>query len=153
MSPRIKMLILMKQNSDSGISKRALMDEVGACSQSIQNWRTLYKEGGLEKLLMNGRKGNSGKPSVISAEEKKIIEQKLKDPKNGLAGYIELQQWIQKEFKKEVRYNTILKYAMRNFGSSVKVARKSHVKKDEMAVDTFKKLYAKNNFYCLRGFS
>ncbi|MFN8332008.1 MAG: helix-turn-helix domain-containing protein [Saprospiraceae bacterium] len=63
------MLILMKQNSDSGISKRALMDEVGACSQSIQNWRTLYKEGGLEKLLMNGRKGNSGKPSVISAEE------------------------------------------------------------------------------------
>ncbi|MFN8332007.1 MAG: winged helix-turn-helix domain-containing protein [Saprospiraceae bacterium] len=70
----------------------------------------------------------------------------MKDPKNGLAGYIELQQWIQKEFKKEVRYNTILKYAMRNFGSSVKVARKSHVKKDEMAVDTFKKLYAKNNF-------
>jgi hypothetical protein len=28
---------------------------------------------------------------------------------------------------------------MRNFGSSVKVARKSHVKKDELAVESFKK--------------
>jgi transposase len=50
-----------------------------------------------------------------------------------------LQQWIEKEFNKEVKYNTILKYAMRNFGSSVKVARKSHVKKDELAVESFKK--------------
>jgi transposase len=68
-----------------------------------------------------------------------LIEKKLKDPKNGLAGYTELQQWIEKEFNKEVKYNTILKYAMRNFGSSVKVARKSHVKKDELAVESFKK--------------
>jgi transposase len=90
-------------------------------------------------LLSNGRKGNSGKPSVITPEEKILIEKKLKDPKNGLAGYIELQQWIEKEFKKEVKYNTILKYSMRNFGSSVKVARKSHVKKDEASVDSFKK--------------
>ena len=33
----------------------------------------------------------------------------------------------------------MLKYCMRNFGSSVKVARKSHVKKDEQAVNAFKK--------------
>ncbi|MBK7739611.1 MAG: winged helix-turn-helix domain-containing protein [Saprospiraceae bacterium] len=50
-----------------------------------------------------------------------------------------MQQWIEQEFKKEVRYNTILKYAMRHFGSRVKVARKSHVKKDSEAVITFKK--------------
>ena len=137
--PRIKMLMVLKKNEGTGISKRALMEEVGVCSQSIQNWRTAYRIGGLKKLLSNGRKGNSGKPSVITAEEKLLIEKKLKDPKNGLAGYIELQQWIEKEFKKEVKYNTILKYAIRNFGSKVKVARKSHVKKDEAAVITFKK--------------
>jgi hypothetical protein len=67
------------------------------------------------------------------------MEQKLKDPKNGLAGYVELQEWVETEFKKEVKYNTVLKYAMRHFGSKVKVARKSHVKKDEKAVSTFKK--------------
>ena len=68
----------------------------------------------------------------------------MKDPKNGLAGYTELQQWIEKEFNKEVKYNTILKYAMRNFGSSVKVARKSHVKKDLEAVSAFKKTSLKS---------
>ncbi|MFV0604596.1 MAG: hypothetical protein ACK5NK_02030, partial [Niabella sp.] len=60
MQPRIKMLIAMKKEQAAGISKRALMDAVGACSQSIQNWRTWYKQGGMEALLANGRKGNAG---------------------------------------------------------------------------------------------
>jgi transposase len=139
MQPRIKMLIAMKNAGESGISKRELMDTIGASSQSIHNWRTAYKQGGMAALLHNGRKGKAGKPSVFSEAEHKKLEQKLKDPKNGLAGYVELQQWIEKEFGKEVKYNTVLKYAMRHFGSSVKVARKSHVKKDEGAVTTFKK--------------
>lgn len=90
-------------------------------------------------MLHNGRKGKAGKLSVFSKEEHKRIEKKLKDASNGLAGYIELQQWIEQEFQKEVKYNTILKYAIRHFGSRVKVARKSHVNKDEQAVASFKK--------------
>lgn len=97
----------------------------------------------MEAMVHNGRKGKAGKPSVFTIEEHRQIEQKLKDPKNGLAGYIELQQWIEQEFKKEVKYNTVLKYAMRHFGSKVKVARKSHVKKDEQAVAAFKKTSSK----------
>ena len=139
MQPRLKMLIVMKKAGEAGISKRALMDIVGASSQSIHNWRTAYKQGGLEALLHNGRKGKVGAPSTFTPEEHLRIEQKLRDPKNGLAGYVELQQWIEKEFKKEVKYNTVLKYAMRHFGSSVKIARKSHVKKDEEAATSFKK--------------
>ena len=136
---RIKMLLEMKKAGENGISKRELMDNVGASSQSIHNWRTVYKQGGMEALVYNGRKGKVGKPSVFTKEEHVEMEQKLKDPKNGLAGYVELQQWIEQEFKKEVKYNTVLKYAIRHFGSKVKVARKSHVKKDDKAVDTFKK--------------
>lgn len=55
-------------------------------------------------------RANSGKPSVFTKEEHIKLEQKLRDPKNGLAGYVELQEWIEKEFK-ELKYNTILKYA------------------------------------------
>lgn len=138
-APRIKMLLEMNKAGENGISKRELMDNVGASSQSIHNWRTVYKQGGMEALVYNGRKGKVGKPSVFTKEEHVEMEQKLKDPKNGLAGYVELQQWIEQEFKKEVKYNTVLKYAMRHFGSKVKVARKSHVKKDDKAVGTFKK--------------
>lgn len=136
---RIKMLIAMKKAGKGGISKRELMDSVGASSQSIHRWRTAYKQGGMEAMVYNGRKGKVGKPSVFTAAEHQQMEQKLKDPKNGLAGYIELQQWIEQEFNKEVKYNTVLKYAMRHFGSKVKVARKSHVRKDNEAITIFKK--------------
>lgn len=137
--PRIKMLILMKKSADKAISKRDLMESLGVSSQSIQDWRTAYKTGGIESLMSNGRKGKSGKPSIFTKEEHIKLELKLKDPKNGLAGYVELQEWVKKEFKKEVKYNTILKYSIKNFGSKVKVARKSHVKKDSESVITFKK--------------
>lgn len=144
MHPRIKMLLLMKKAGDKGISKRELMDSVGVCSQSIHNWRTAYRRGGIDALLVNGRKGKAGKPSVFTKEEHQKIEEKLRDPKNGLAGYVELQKWIADEFKKDLKYNTVLKYAVKHFGSKVKVARKSHVRKDEEAVVTFKKtLYSK----------
>lgn len=139
MHPRIKMLIVMKMSGEVAVSKRELMEAVGACSQSIHNWRTAYKNDGLTGLLKNDRIGSAGKPSVFTEEEHKQIEQKLNDPKNGLAGYVELQQWVEQEFNKKVKYNTLLKYSMKNFGSKVKVARKSHVKKDEQAAQAFKK--------------
>lgn len=137
--PRIKMLIEMKKAGNNGISKRDLMENVGASSQSIHSWRTSYKNGGIAALLHNGRKGKAGRPSSFTKQEHALIEKKLKDPKNGLAGYIELQQWIAQEFKKDVKYNTILKYAIEHFGAGVKVARKSHVNKQDEAVEAFKK--------------
>jgi len=57
---------------------------------------------------------------------------------------VELQNWIETEFKKEVKYNTLLKYSIKNFGSSVKVGRKRHIKKDDEAVIRFKKTSVKN---------
>ncbi|MCZ2355868.1 MAG: hypothetical protein LC115_04125 [Bacteroidia bacterium] len=139
MQPRIKMLVAMKEAGSKGISKRELMDTIGASSQSIHNWRTAYKKGGMDTLLHNGRKGKAGKPSVFTKEEHKKMEEKLHDPKNGLAGYIELKEWIANEFNKDIKYNTVLKYATKHFGTKVKVARKSHVKKNELAVEDFKK--------------
>jgi len=139
MQPRIKMLIAMKKAGAEALSKRELMEQVGASSQSIHNWRTAYKLGGMDSMLYNGRKGKAGKPSLFTREEHERISKKLKDPRNGLAGFVELQQWIAQEFKKEVKYNTILKYSVRHFGASVKAARKSHVHKNESAVMAFKK--------------
>jgi hypothetical protein len=45
----------------------------------------------------------------------------------------------EKESGKTFNYNTLLYYCIRNFKSSVKVARKSHVKKDEDQGISFKK--------------
>lgn len=143
MQPRLRMILLIKKAEDTGISKRALMEGVPASSQSIQNWRTAYKTGGIENLLSNGRKGRAGRPSVFSKEQQIAIGKKLNDPKNNLRGYKELQAWIKQEFNIDIKYNTVLVYSVRKHQSSVKVARKSHVKKDEQVTETFKKSLVK----------
>ncbi|MFD2575319.1 hypothetical protein ACFSPU_03175 [Haoranjiania flava] len=60
-------------------------------------------------------------------------------PNNGLTGFVALKQW-EKKFNKEVKYNTLLKYCILKFGAKTKVARKSHVSKDQDKVEDFKKL-------------
>lgn len=137
---RIRFLMELKKY-DSGISKRVLAELLDVNHNSIQSWRKLYEFGGIDSIIEHKKIGF--KPSIITKDEHKIIEAKLKDPKNGLRGYVELQNWVEQEFNKEIRYNTLLKYSMRHFGSSVKVARKSHVNKDETKVDTFKKTSVK----------
>lgn len=136
-SNRMSMLIVLKKHESTGISKRELALKVGINQNSAQKWRTLYVNQGIEGLLQHGRIGF--KPSVFSKEQHTALETKLKDPKNGLRGYVELLSWAETEFKTTFKYNTILKYVEKNFGTKIKVARKSHVKKDEEAVETFKK--------------
>lgn len=138
---RLRALIAIKEAGQQGISKRELADKVGVNHNSVQTWRTMYINGGIEALCSHKKTGF--KPSVFTSDEHLAMEQKLKDPFNGLRGYVELKEWIEKEFNKDVKYNTLLKYCMKNFGSSVKVARKSHIKKDEEAVATFKKTSVK----------
>ena len=137
MVPRIQMLIEIKKNSPDGISKRELAERIGVNHNSIQSWRKIYSKNGIELLLSNNMKGN--RPAILTEQEHQYIENILKNPTNGLRGYKELLTWVEKEFQKEVKYNTLLKYCIRHFGSKIKVARKSHVKKDMQAVDAFKK--------------
>ena len=85
--------------------------------------------------MEDGRTGF--KPSEITAEEHAAIGAKLNDPHNGLQGYMELKHWYVSTYSKEIKYNTLLKYCVRHFKSSCKVARKSHIKKDAGQVEHF----------------
>ncbi len=134
---RIRVLIELKKHEATGISKRAIADIVGVNQNSVQTWRSLYVSAGIEAVLSYQKR--EGRPSVLSKEEHQRIEEKLKDPNNGLRGFTELQNWVEQELNKTILYNTLFKYSQRHFGAKVKVARKSHVKKDEEAVVAFKK--------------
>ncbi len=76
---------------------------------------------------------------MFTEAEHKQIEKKVSDATNGLRGYKELLEWVNNEFSKEIKYITLLKYTERHFGTKIKVARKSHIKKDQELVDSFKK--------------
>lgn len=141
-APRIRVLIEIKKAGKTGVSKRELAELVGVNQNSAQTWRTLYLKGGIIALCSHNRIGF--KKSVFTAEEHQAMEQKLKDPKGGLRGYVELLAWVEKEFKKQVKYNTLLKYSIKHFGTKIKVARKSHINKNEEAVSAFKKTSVKS---------
>ena len=140
---RLNMLLELKKNDQDGISKRHLAKIVGVDPNSIQKWRTMYFNGGITSILSHGRIGF--KPSLITKEEHKKIEQKLTQPKNALRGYKELMEWIKEELGKDIKYTTVVEYSKRHFGSKIKVARKTHVLKDEGKVTAFKKTSVKSS--------
>jgi transposase len=135
---RLQMLIQIKKHEQTGISKRSLSAITGINHNSIVKWRTQYNKEGIEPLLRHGRVGGLRK-SVVTQEEHQHIESKLKEPANGIRGYTELLQWVKTRLQKDIKYITLLKYAQRHFGSKIKVARKSHVKKDKASIAAFKK--------------
>ena len=141
-SQRLRVLLILKQNEKAGISKREVAKLAGVDPNSVQNWRTLYLNAGIEGLIKHQKIGF--KPSVFTTIEHTMLEAKLNSSQNGLQGYVELKDWIEKETGKKFNYNTLLYYCIINFKSSVKVARKSHVKKDENQGISFKKISDKS---------
>jgi transposase len=140
-SQRLRLLLILKQYELTGISKRAAATLCGVCVDSVQKWRTLYMRDGIEGLMKHNKIGY--KPSVFTEVERARLKEKLNDPENGLRGYVELKEWIRKEFGKDILYRTVVNYCVTNFHSSVKVARKSHINKDVDKVEDFKKTSAK----------
>ena len=137
---RLHALLIFKRNEFTGISKREVADEIGVNHNSIQTWRTLYIEGGIEALMSHANIGY--KPSKINPRQEKALKKKLSDPANGMVGFNELLAWFNTTFKTEINYKTFHGYVVRKFEAKVKVARKSHIKKDPAAVEGFKKTSA-----------
>ncbi|NQX99662.1 MAG: hypothetical protein HRT70_00730 [Flavobacteriaceae bacterium] len=58
---------------------------------------------------------------------------------SGIRGYKELLIWVEQQLGKTVKYNSLMVFCRNQFGTKIKVARKSHIKKDDKAVEAFKK--------------
>lgn len=139
---RLRVLLILKQHESTGLSKREAATLTGVCPDSVHKWRTMYVREGIEGLAKHNKKGY--KPSVFTTDEHARLGEKLNDPNNGLRGYVELKEWIRKEFGKNILYRTVVNYCVTNFHSSVKTARKSHINKDAGKVEDFKKTLDKS---------
>lgn len=140
-APKLKMLMVIKQ-SEVDLNKNELANQVGVNHNSIQKWRKKYQANGLKGLLSDGRIGF--KPSVISKEVHEQIRIKLHNPDGAFTSFKDLQHWVDANFKKGINYNSLRHYVKRHFGAKLKVARKSHVKKDKDAGHLFKKTLRKS---------
>jgi transposase len=132
---RVQMLILLKKSGP--MTKIQLASALSVNHNTAHHWRKAYLEGGIKQLLRYERGGN--KPSLISEKAHKQIEKRLNNPTGALRSYKELQQWIEEHFVPGIKYTTVNEYVKRHFGTKLKVARKSHIQKDEQAGAAFLK--------------
>jgi transposase len=132
--PRIKMLLVIAKGTTA---VKDIAAKTGVSTESIRIWKNKYRAAGLEGLLHESRGGD--KRSGITAEQKQKIEEKLSNPKDAFRSYGEAQAWLKTELGITKEYHAFNKYLKRNWGTKLKVGRKSHVKKDEAAVAVFKK--------------
>jgi len=133
---RIKALILLKKGNISYQSE--LSKKLGYTEKTVREWLKLYKSTGLEGLL-SLKSGGNGK-STISEKARVLISEKLNSPSTTITSYSELQFILEKEHQIQINYKTLYGYCRRHHQSKLKVARKSHYKKDEQAVEAFLKI-------------
>jgi transposase len=131
---RIQMLLLIKEGKF--ITKDALAEALKVSTQSVHIWRTKYNAGGIELLLEDNR---GGKPAQITEQIHQRLSTRLNNSKEGFKSFIEIQQWLKENFGIEMQYQAVNKYIKRKFSARPKVARKSHINKDDIAVALFKK--------------
>jgi transposase len=131
----LQMLIIIKEQGS--LSKYTLASMLGSGHSSVVTWRRIYLKGGIEALLIENRGGNK-KAQITPSVEKKLA-QRLHDPKEGFRSFIEIQQWLLKEFNIDMQYHAVNKYVKRKYGARLKVSRKSHVLKSPAAEAVFKK--------------
>jgi transposase len=134
---RIEALLVLKANEKVGISKRVVAEIVRVDHNSIQKWRSLYIEGGIEKLMGHGKIGF--RPSVFTKEQQEAMRVQMHKVDNGFVGFIEFLDWFNDKYKTNINYKTFHGFVVRKFKAKIKTARKVHVKKDINAVENFKK--------------
>jgi len=133
--PRIKMLQLLLK--DNWLSNAVLAAKTGASERTIARWIKVYTSEGIEALVKETRGGD--RKSGFSQDDLGKIRQRLSEPGNTFTTYIQAKDWINAEFGTNKSYSALNQFLKRQFGTKLKVGRKSHVKKDEAAVAVFKK--------------
>ena len=132
---RIQSLILTKEKK---FARRIdLANHLGIGSASLDRWTRVYKESGLDLMLTisnGGVRRNSVPKEVHEGLAKKVF-----DSNNPLLGYWDAVLWVEKNYGIELQYNTLRTYLIRHFKTKLKHPRKSHYKKNEQAIEAFKK--------------
>jgi transposase len=132
---RIRMLQLIKKKKIQ--TKDALAEALHVSPSTVHGWRTRYRKGGLNLLLEDKRGGK--KAAAIQGEAYQALQKRLHSPKEGFRSFVELQQWLKQEYGIAMGYHAVNKFVKRKFRARLKAGRKSHVLKDEVLSEDFKK--------------
>ena len=106
---------------------------IGRHRNSLNDWIKLFRNGGIQALLTRGE--GSGRKGKMTAAAKAELTEKLKAGEFRTAGQAEA--WLKEKHQIEFGTHSIY-YQLGKLGGRLKVARPSHLKKDEQAASAFK---------------
>jgi transposase len=132
---RIQSLILTKEEK---FKRRIdLANHLGVGIASLDRWTRVYKESGLDAMLTISNGG--ARRICVPKEVHEGLAEKVYDSNSPLLGYWDAVGWVKENYDLDIKYNTLRTYLIRHFKTKLKEPRKSHYKKDEQAIQAFKK--------------
>ena len=131
---RVQALYLLKNGRAKTLQD--LVDFLGRSKSTIESWLTLYRKKGLLGLVAWNYHG--GQPPAISEPVLTELRETLSQPQ-GFKNYGEVQQWLKAEHGLEIHYKTVSQTVPYKLKANLKVARPTHLKRDDTAVVEFKK--------------
>jgi len=132
---RIQSLILLKEEKFKRQADLAAF--IGVDHSSLKRWIKQYKTSGYTSLITLKSGGNY--KGVVSESLHKALESKVNDSQDPLLGYWHAVAWVEENFNQDINYQTLRSYLIRHFQTKKKHPRKSHYKKDQQALEVFKK--------------
>jgi len=134
-SQQLNALILIKSVEYDTLDK--VSSHLGVSYATLQRWLKCYREEGINSLLSPPTRNKPSK--IITPEIHKELEKRLRDKDNPFSGYVEVQQWLLETYDVKIGYKWLWAYMRTKMNSRLKVPRKTNVKKEQGAEDSFLK--------------
>ena len=122
---RVHLLLLIRSGKVS--SRQAAAAHLAAHRNSVGEWLAKYEKGGLEALLDIGSPG--AKPGIRVLSSPALTALKARLDGEGFDSYKQVQEWIEREFGRDVPYPTVHRIVRYRLQSKLKRARPRNVKK------------------------
>ncbi|XHX78476.1 MAG: transposase [Stenomitos frigidus ULC029] len=134
---RLQVLYWLKQQNAPSIS--AIAQAVGRHRNTLQTWLAMYREGGIEAMLV--LKQSPGGVRVIPQWAEAALAKRLEDPHHGFSSYGAVQQWMAESLGIEAEYHAVYQMTRYRLKAKLKVARPQNTKQDQQRRAAFKKTW------------
>lgn len=132
---RLQVLYWLKQENAPSIS--SIAKAVGKHRNTLQTWLSMYRKGGIERLL--AIKTSSGGVRVIPQWAEDALAKKLLEESYGFQSYGEVQQWLAQTLGIKAEYHAVYQMTRYRLRAKLKVARPRNCKQDGEQRAAFKK--------------
>jgi transposase len=131
---RVQALYLLKSKQVKSIAE--LSKILARKRITLQRWLRLYREGGINNLLLERK--STGRPPIITKEVREKLEKELEQPE-GFKSYEEIRRHLEAVEGIEVSYKVVHDTVHYQMKAKLKVPRPVGIKHDPEAEEEFKK--------------